>query len=354
MTNSPSPPSITHEQLIALCDEMAALARAGVPLERGLVELAKDLPGRLGRVTGDVGRRLELGQSLDEVLGESKTSIPPAFRAVIVAGIRSDRLAEALEGVTKTLRRSDELRRITRASLIYPLFVVVLAYVLFVFTAARWAVTVAPAYGKLQAERNAPLDWIAWLGETAGSWSVWPPLALAMIVGLLWLRTRRVSWSGRGGRLSRWPTPGKLLHLGRLATFSDILSLLVRQHVPLTEAVALAGDACGDRRLAVGAHEFSRRIARGEPPEQAVAGAGAIPPLLTWRIAAGSHRGDLAESLQRAANGYRRAAQRTYEALSLTVPLTLTLGIGGTTALVYAVLILLPWFDTILNLTRNT
>ena len=131
------PQSISHDQLIALCDEMAALARAGVPLEKGLVALAEDLPGRLGKITGDVGRRLELGESLDEVLGSPKLAIPPAFKAALVAGLRSGRLAVALEGVATTLRRSNKLRQLTRASLIYPLFVVALAYVLFVFTATR-------------------------------------------------------------------------------------------------------------------------------------------------------------------------------------------------------------------------
>ena len=44
-----SKPVITLDQLIALNDEIAALVRAGVPLDRGLRSLGEDLPGRLGR-----------------------------------------------------------------------------------------------------------------------------------------------------------------------------------------------------------------------------------------------------------------------------------------------------------------
>ena len=49
MTSPSSKPVITLDQLVALNDEIAALVRAGVPLDRGLRSLGEDLPGRLGR-----------------------------------------------------------------------------------------------------------------------------------------------------------------------------------------------------------------------------------------------------------------------------------------------------------------
>jgi general secretion pathway protein F len=343
-------PSITHDQFVALCDEMAALARAGVPLEKGLVALAEDLPGRLGTFTREMGQRLEQGANFERVLDEANGSVPPAFRAVIVAGLRSGRLAVALEGVAGTLRRAGELRRLTWLSLVYPLFVLALAYVLFVFTAGNWATSIWPAYERFQLGPNAPLDFVARLGRTAGTWAVWPPLVLGLVVAGCWLRSRRVRWSSRGGRLGRWPTPGKLLQLGRLATFADVLSLLVRERVPLAQAVPLAGDASGDARLAAGARELSQRLMRGESPDKLVAAAGAIPPLLAWRIAAGSQRGDLASLLQRAAAGYRRKAQRTYDTLTLSLPLLLTATIGGSAVLLYALSVVVPWAITLLHL----
>ena len=41
--------AITLDQLIALNDEMAALARAGVPLDRGLLAVGRELRGRTGK-----------------------------------------------------------------------------------------------------------------------------------------------------------------------------------------------------------------------------------------------------------------------------------------------------------------
>ena len=42
---------ISIDELAALNDEIAALVRAGVPLDRGLLGAGGDLPGGLGRIT---------------------------------------------------------------------------------------------------------------------------------------------------------------------------------------------------------------------------------------------------------------------------------------------------------------
>ena len=39
---------VTLDQLLALNDEMAALVRAGIPLEQGLTALGHEAPGKLG------------------------------------------------------------------------------------------------------------------------------------------------------------------------------------------------------------------------------------------------------------------------------------------------------------------
>ena len=89
---------ISIDELAALNDEIAALVRAGVPLDRGLLGAGTDLPGGLRRITTALGKRLSRGESLPEALEAESRSIPPLYRAVVEAGARSGRLAVALEG----------------------------------------------------------------------------------------------------------------------------------------------------------------------------------------------------------------------------------------------------------------
>ena len=143
MTSSdPSNPgAISLDQLIALNDEIAALARAGVPLEPALAELGSDMPGRLGAIAATFAERTRRGESLLEILSDQSLQLPPVYRAVVEAGLRTGRLPAALEALAGSIRRVAETRRGVAAAAFYPLLVLVLAWGFFAF----FAVGIAPA-----------------------------------------------------------------------------------------------------------------------------------------------------------------------------------------------------------------
>ena len=106
---------ITIDQLLALNEEIAALVRAGVPLDRGLLDAGRDVRGQLGRIAGALGRRLGRGESLVAALGAERKAIPPLYRAVVEAGTRAGRLPVALEGMARYVRGYSEARAPSRS-----------------------------------------------------------------------------------------------------------------------------------------------------------------------------------------------------------------------------------------------
>src|SRR5690349_8052122 len=109
---------------------MAMLARAGVPLEQGLVDLGRDWRGRVGRAIQSIGEQLKQGRTLSDVLSDPKTDLPPAYRAVVLAGVRSGQLGTALQDVATVATRAAESRRLTWFAFLYPTIVVATAYTL--------------------------------------------------------------------------------------------------------------------------------------------------------------------------------------------------------------------------------
>ncbi len=120
--------AITIDELLALNAEIAALVRAGIPLERGLIVAGRDLKGRLERVAAALAQRLDRGESLHDALGRESASIPPLYRAVVEAGARSGQLPIALEGMARYVRGYSEARAAIGVALWYPLLVLSLAY----------------------------------------------------------------------------------------------------------------------------------------------------------------------------------------------------------------------------------
>ncbi len=157
--------SITIDQLLALNAEIAALVRAGVPLERGLVVASRDLRGRLGRIAQALSQRLNRGESLPQALEGEGPAIPHLYRAVVEAGARSGQLPIALEGLAKYVRGYAEARSAIGLALWYPLIVLTLAYVLFVGMVELAVPRFIAAFDSLRLTVTAPVRMMSWLGE---------------------------------------------------------------------------------------------------------------------------------------------------------------------------------------------
>ncbi len=342
----PEPPgSITIEQLIALNDEITALVRAGVPLERGLVVAGADIRGRLGQIAGTLGNRMSRGESLVQALDGEKKTIPPLYRAVVEAGARSGQLPVALEGLARYVRGYSEARSAIGLALWYPVLVLTLAYGLFVALVWKGLPHFVEAFEALGLKISAPLRWLTQVGELAPYWSPIGPILLA-VLAIAWVRSGTAArfqagaWSG----LRLFPWMRSLLADFETANFSELLGLLLQHDVTYPSALVLAAESTGDQRLTEGASQMARAIERGEPAAQALETVDkkTFLPMLRWVLATGQEQGSLVTALHNLADMYRKRANYQAEKLYVLLPIVLMVGIGGIATLFYGLALFLP------------
>ncbi|MGO9465360.1 MAG: type II secretion system F family protein [Isosphaeraceae bacterium] len=350
---STAPGSITIEQLIALNDEIAALVRAGIPLERGLMVAGRDLHGRLGRITTALGTRLGRGESLVEALAGEGKSIPALYRAVVEAGARSGRLPVALEGLSRYVRGYSEARSAIGLALWYPVLVLCLAYALFVGLVTLVVPRFVEAFDSLRLTAPAPLRWLEWFGNAAGYW--WPagPILIAFL-GIAWVGSgKAVRFQSRGfSWLRALPWMNSLLNDYETANFAELLALLLEHHVAYPRALVLAAESTGNRRLVAGARQLSEAITRGEPVKAALASADrrSILPMLRWVLASGQEQGSLVTALHNLTELYRKRARYQAEKLYVLLPVLLLIAVGASATLLYALALFLPVINMLYQL----
>lgn len=335
---------ISLDELIALNDEIAALVRAGVPLERGLVEVGTDIPGRLGDVMQRLGSRLGAGESLPQALATEGGSLPPIYCAVVEAGLRSGRLSAALEGLGHFARDYTEMRRAVGLALLYPLLVFSLAYALFVMFVTQIAPRFVAEFEHARFAMFGAVNLLSWLGHTAIYWGPAVP-AVLLLVGLIWLSSGRASAleSGRIDRLVKYvPWARGVLIASRSAGFADVLALLVEHGVPLPEAVALAANASGDRELIAAGREIAAAIQRGDRLRGTFGPARVVPPVLRWLMVSGQEQAALISALRHAAETYRRRAQNHATLVQTVLPTILLVAIGAVVTLFYGLTLFVP------------
>jgi general secretion pathway protein F len=349
---------LTLDELIALTDEMSALVRAGVPLEKGLTQAAADLSRRPGKVAAELSDCLQAGETLPQALADAPGTFPPVFRAVVDAGLHSGRLSAALEGLANSSRRIAELRRLTRVAMLYPVFVAFLAFGLFVCGVVWFQPRLTKMYQSMDLAPS-PLNLeLAELGRTAPTWVLWIPLAAIAALALWWYSSQRVTL--RPSPLNFTPT-SRLLYYSQLTTFADLLALLIEHHTPLSQAVLLAADASGGKQLKRSAHQFAALETAGvnasnsanttAPSQKSTAAQlSGFPPLVGWLLTGGSSQEALVKSLRSTAQAYRRRVERLDDWLRIYIPLILLVVIGGTAVAIYAFGLLGPWYQLLTHL----
>jgi len=336
---------VTVEELVALNEEIAALVRAGSPLESGLGRSGEDLPGRLGVIAERLSARMKRGESLVDALDAEKATIPPLYRAVVEAGARTGDVGAALRGMSRYLRGFAEARDAVGLALWYPLVVATLAYALFLGMATVIAPRFHAAFASLGLPTTRALTVIEALGRSAWFW--WPiwPLALAA-VAIAWVRSGRASRFDAGSWtfLSLFPWMRSLVRDYQSAGFAELTALLLENRIAYPKAVSLAAEATGNARLIDEAHAIAATMERGGTAAEAVGSRTfqAFSPMLRWALAYGHSEGSLVRALRNLAPMYRARAAYKAEKVRLLLPSLVIIVVGASAALLYALTLFLP------------
>ena len=330
---------MTLDDLIALNEEIAALVRAGVPLEVGLAELGGDLPGRLGQFASILAQRTARGESLAQAITDDAGGLPPAYRAVVEAGVRAGRLPAALEAVAASARRLAETYRITAIAAIYPLLLILVAWCGLLFFTCSLAPRLASMFLAFHVPGQQFFVVLARAGGSAWRWGPIVPVLVLLLMAASWLGSAGVALGGTALRLGAVDGPN-----APLLAHGDV----PRTARPVGRKPGAAaggggfGGACVGRSGDVAlARQVAAALQTGRT--QPAKGAAAFPPLIRWLLLAAGRDGALLPALRHAAAAYHRRARQQSDLLRLFLPIFMTIAVGGSVTALYALGLFLPY-----------
>lgn len=331
---------ITTEELIALAEQISALAKAGLPMEPALLNASRDLPRKAGQTAEALAQRLAAGMSWQDVLREAPQVFDPALRSIIQVGLRTGRLSVVLDCWTGTLRRLCELRQVARLALLYPLLVLGITYVLFILSIVWYIpqfVELATEFGALSVQSSWLLQHLA---DTTPWWAPWPPV----VVTLGWIASSRWLPAEQNRPTTVvFPSLGRLNRIAQEAVFCDALEQLLTAGTPLDEALPLAGQVSSNRLFDQDARQLAEAVRLGVKVSPAPVRRG-LPPLLRLAILQQAQRSALQGLLRRRTAWLIQQVhwQAAYQATRL--PLLAALWFGAVWVAAFALWAFLPWY----------
>jgi type II secretory pathway component PulF len=308
-----------------LAAHVASLAKAGLPLDGGLRALAAELPrGSLQRSVRRLAELLSAGTPLETALAERTVRLPAHLQGLIVAGVRSGQLPEALQEHVDMLQAAQQANRRTVVNLIYPAIVAALmAGILQIprmfseivspdlltgFNFWGWSPPIGPSAVALAAVNlAAPVGWLA-IGLLV-------PVAAVIVLGSLVPHSAAVTTL-----FGQLPLIGPPVFSRKVAEFCRLAALLVEQRVPLPEALQLTAAGIGDAGLARGTLQLAAAATAGSRLAPALAANRHFPATLAPLVAWGETNAALADALRAAAEMYGEQAVAERELWEAVLP----------------------------------
>jgi type II secretory pathway component PulF len=334
---------LSGEDVLAFNQQIAQLAKAGLPLERGLAALAGDLSnGRLRDATQALKEDLERGIPLEKSIESRRSTFPAGYAALIDAGLKSGRLPDVLLTVGQHYRLVEKLKTDLARSLTYPavMFVAVVAISAFM---ARYVLapireltrdslwgrrSFAMEYKLEGATPNESVPWITNLAVWFGEVMPWVLLGLIALLAIAWLfrplYRGSALWLSARDTFTRIPLAGRAIRESLLARWTSVLRIGVDAGMDLPRAVALASDAIGSPALRRDGEAIVASL--GAEPTLNGPRLRFVPPLVPLTLSTASRTGTLPEALTGLADGFRlQAEQRSARLPLLLLPVLIVL-----------------------------
>ena len=311
LSSPPSPRAVT-----SFLAELALMLRSGLPLDEALDLSAQGQPARLARVVSDIRGSVLGGASFVQALAAH----PEIFSKDLVAMAKVADATGDLDGIFEAVaverERNHRLTEKVTGALRYPAFLIVSAGGVLVF----FLTTVIPQFSGLFADSGSDpgvlVRFVLALsdGLLAHATELEVGAAGALLGGLLAWRTPPVRAAIASVFLGL-PIVSGLWQLWRTSRFLSTLSLLLRQGVPLSEALKVLEDAVGSTGRAALA-SVGDTVRRGGRLHEALGAAKLLPPIAVRMVRIGEETGELARVAGEAGGLFGRQLEKRLETVS--------------------------------------
>lgn len=304
---SRSSKAVAGESLAYSLLQLAALLKAGIPLDEALDSIAEfDEDPAMRSALKRVRVRLREGSSMTAAMVEEQ-AFPPMLIRMVQAGEESGQAADILGKYAEFLKRDIEHRRALVSALSYPVALVILSVVL--MTGLLYFLT--PVLKDMYGSMGLDLPWITsvliTIGEAVGTFGPFVVPA-ALIGGYLLLKVFPRRALDRM-KLSL-PLVGSMLRCGLMEQWSRTLGMLHAAGVPLVRAMELSRESLSNESVRTELEVAERSVERGDGLAKALGRVTVIPPLLHQFLRTGERTGELEAMLMSASAFYERELDR--------------------------------------------
>ena len=329
---------IGRSEFLLFNQQLASITKAGIPLEKGLRELAKDIAtGPMRRMITDVADDLERGISIETAIEKRQKHFPPLYAKILKAGVETGRLSEMLMSLNRHLEIGTRTRRIVFEAMCYPAVVLTLAAIII----SAVFLLVIPSFAEVLTDiatdfHGLPLLTVWFMKMAEHVVHFWVGLLLAIAAAVIIWKLLGTSAGGRRFKerlILGLPLIGRICRNGTLARMAEAMAMLVGAGCSMPDCLRLAAGASGSERMKLECEILARNLEEGQSIMEAGIVCRMIPRLFLYSVQLGSQRNELQDNLYSLGQMYSEQTRSLQARLQTILLPTMIIGVGGFVAL---------------------
>jgi type II secretory pathway component PulF len=327
---------VGRNEFLLFNQQLASITKAGVPLERGLRELARDVASQsMRRLIGSVAADLEAGVPIEEAFGKREKQFPPLYGRILKAGVETGRLSEMLTSLNRHLELAGHTRRIIFEAISYPAVILALGAIIITGVFRFVIPQFRPVLQEMIGGKLNPLTTtvLALADHLVPFWASAGILIGVVVIALMMLSATPAGRRFRETFLLGVPVIGRLYYNSILSRMAEAMAVLIGAGCDIPEALRLGAVSSGSEKLLLDSEIVAGQVERGANILEAGRGARLLPRLFLYSIQLGAQRNELQDNLYSLGEMHADQARVGQSHLQIILLPLLLVAIGGVLAL---------------------
>jgi len=291
-------------EISVMTRQLSTLLNAGIPLVEALSAVIDQIDNKgLKKIMSQVRESVREGMSFADALSRH----PRAFSQLMVNMIRSGESSGSLEIVllrlADFLEQQIELKRKVGSALIYPTVTISIALIVLLFLLVYVVPSVTQIFADMK--QTLPLPTAILIAVSRFTQNYWWLFLLSAIAVFSGIKAYTKTDDGRihFDRLKlKMPLFGSLIRKIAIARFSRTLGTLLKNGVPLLNALDIVKNVVGNKILEQTIEDARTHIGEGSTIHDPLKRSGVFPPIVIHMIFVGEKSGTLEEMLNKVAD----------------------------------------------------
>jgi type IV pilus assembly protein PilC len=324
--------AIGRNEFVLFNQQLASITKAGIPLERGLRELAGDIQSKsMRKLVNAIADELEAGVSIEQAFEKRQKHFPPLYGRILKAGVETGRLSEMLTSLNRHLEMATQTRRIIFEAMTYPAVILVLASIIltgvFMFIIPQFKAVLS----EITEGKELPGLTRLFLGMSQHVVPFWITVGLVIAAVLALFGMLSMFAAGRRFKeslLLRMAIIGRVYHSSMLSRMAEAMAIMVAAGSDMPVSLRLSSGSTGSEKLIFESEALASQIEKGANILEAGQFCKMIPRLFLYSIQLGTQRNELQDNLYSLGQMYAEQARCGQARLQAVLLPVMLIGVG--------------------------